>query len=474
MKPSFNAEDFFALSPLAWLLIAAMIILLLESLSSKIARKSAFIISLGSQIGSLVLIFFIPPTHHPLLKSWLTFDPLSDIFSVLFLSIGIAACFLAHSFFKRFEAAQGEFYFLLLSAVFGLVLIGQAADLLIIFLGIETLSIALYVLCGFTKEWKIASEASMKYFVMGAIAAGFLVYGIALIYGAVGSTSLDALLEGYSKSNQPALFLGGIAFITAGLAFKAALFPFHIWAPDVYGGSATPVTAFLAVGSKAGAFAALVRIFLVALPEFEFVWSVSAGAIVFLSLYYANFVAFRQNYLRPFFAYSGISQAGFMFIALSVGTKEAIASLLFYLVVYSLATVGSFAYLTFFEESYEGVTLQGLKGLIYKRPLSASLFSVCLVTLAGVPPTAGFFAKFYILKLAFEQGYYALVAVALIAAILSVAYYFRIIASMLEGPDEAKEAPKGYWPEALVGAICFAGIIFVSCFPAPVSYILTP
>lgn len=462
--------DIAAISPLLIVLCGALLMLLLEAFAENAAKKLAFPFTLGILATAMVAAAYAPVSDSQLLTPWLRFDPLARLFTIFFLAIGFGSTLLASSFFQTFKATHGEYFFLLFSSIFGLILIGEAADFLTIFLGLETLSIALYVLCGYMKQWQISQEASMKYFLMGALSAAFLLYGIALIYGAVGTTRLDALLEGYrglSFYSNKVLFLSGISLVTLGLAFKAAIVPFHVWAPDVYDGAPTPVAAFMAVGTKVGAFAAFVGVFLVALPDFNPLWNQGIGLLAFPTLIYANYVAIRQTQLRRFFAYSGISHAGFLLIPLAAGTPDALSALVFYLVVYAFATLGCFAVLAFLDQRSEGVVLRDLHGLFSRSPLLAGVLILCLLTLTGIPPTVGFFAKFYIFKVAFQAGYYSLVIVGLLTTILSAFYYLRIVAVMFsESPLEALFIRRS-WPAAVVGLISCAAIILLSCYPAP-------
>lgn len=470
MIPTLSSADYGALSPLLILLVGALLVLLLETFFEKASKKLSLPLTIITLLLALFTTFNAPASDNSILIRWLRFDDLSTFFTCLFLGIGLFAALLSHPFFDQFEATPGEYYFLLLSSVVGLILIGMSADFLTLFLGLETLSISLYVLCGYMKKWELSHESAMKYFLMGALGAAFLLYGIALIYGAVGTTAFDPLLSAYNKIDNETLdvmFLGGIALVTVGFAFKAAIVPFHVWAPDVYDGAPTPVTAFMAVGTKAGAFAAFAVVFFIALPQFNDLWNEGISLLAYPTLIYANFMACRQLQLRRFFAYSGISHAGFMLIPLAVGTPDALSALLFYLVIYALATLGSFAVLAYLDTRSHGVMLHDLNGLFKRAPLLASLFSLCLLTLAGIPPTAGFFAKFYIFKLAFQAGYYPLVIVALLTTILSAYYYLRIVAAMLsEAPVEINPL-KQYWPAALVGTISFALIVLFSFYPAP-------
>lgn len=467
--------DFAAISPLMIVLIAALLVLLLESFTDKAAKMYSFYLTLFSFVTALAAALYAPPSTNELLIPWLRFDSLTQFFTVFFLTIGIGSTLLASSFFQRFDATRGEYYFLMLSAVFGLILIGSSADFLTLFLGIETLSISLYVLCAYMKKWTFSQEAAMKYFFMGSLGAAFLLYGIALIYGAVGTTRFDALLDAYR--NLPAtpervLFLSGISLVTLGLAFEAAIVPFHVWAPDVYDGASTPVTAFMAVGTKVGAFAAFARIFLVYLPGFDPIWNEGISLLAYPTLIYANIVALRQLQLRRFFAYSGISNAGFLLIPLAAGTPDALTALLFFLVVYATATLGSFAVLAFLDNSEEGVMLKDLHGLFRRSPFLAGVLTLCLLTLAGIPPTVGFFAKFYLFKVAFEAGYYGLVIVGLLTTILSAYYYLRIVSVMLTEAPAENETPTRTWPAGVVGLVSFIAIFILSCYPQPLLELL--
>ena len=320
MNLTLELTDFAALSPLLILLGGALIILLWESFFSESASKYIFSFTVAVLLVALYAAFVAPESSNPLLTPWLKFDIYARFFSIFFIIIGLASAFLASSFFTRFLASQGEYYFFLLSCLFGLILIGASADFLTLFLGLETLSISLYILCGYMKHWDISRESSLKYFLMGALSAAILLYGIALIYGAIGTTNFGQLLSGYkaiSTTQNQVLFLAGTALVTLGFAFKAAIVPFHVWAPDVYDGATTPVTAFMAVGTKVGAFAAFTRVFLLALPQFNMLWNESIALLAYPTLIYANFVALRQVQLRRFFAYSGISHAGFMLLPLA-------------------------------------------------------------------------------------------------------------------------------------------------------------
>lgn len=467
MIRSFGLNEVYTLLPLLTLLTGAVAELIIETFFPKRALKFSFSIALFTLFLTGGAFYFQPSSTNPFLSDWLSFDSLERFFSYFFLLIGFFSLLLSPSFLSKFGVTQGEFYFFLLSSLFGLFLIGSAADFLTLFLGIETLSIALYILCGYKKSWEVSSESSMKYFFIGAIGAAFLLYGIALIYGSLGTTRFDQLMNGYqslSSDSSKFLFMGGVAFITAGLAFKAAIAPFHFWTPDVYSASPTPVTAFMAVGTKAGAFIALAKLFLVILPNFNLVWNEGVALLAYPTLIYANFLALKQTQFRRFFAYSGISHAGFLLFPLIASTPDALTALLFYLVIYSLATFGAFSVLSLLDQKKEGVMFQDVEGLFKEHPLLAGCFTLFLLTLSGLPPLVGFLGKFYLFKTIFEAKYYVLVILGLLTAILSATYYLKIVSLMISNVHKKTEIYFS-WPIVTVLTLCLGSICYLSIFP---------
>lgn len=470
-----TAQDYASLSPFLVLVGTSLLLLLAESFLSRGAKIVTPILTTVGFLIALICTLKAPEISHPLLTPWVNTDATSRLFTLLFLGIGIGSVALSSPFFKMTETSRGEYYFLLTAAVFGLLLIGSSADFLTLFIGIETLSLALYVLCGYLKKWELSQESALKYFLLGALSSAFLLFGIALVYGAVGTTGFENLLANFKTLEQQKLllFLSGVALITLGFAFKAAIVPFHIWAPDVYEGAPTPVTAFMAVGTKAGAFAAFVRVFIEALPQFDPKWQQLIVILAITTLIYANWVALKQTQLRRFFAYSGISHAGFLLIGVAAGTSEATQALLFYLVIYALATFGAFAVMALCEKRREGLWLKDLTGLFRQSPILAGVMALSLLTLAGIPPTAGFFAKFYLFKVAFSQGLYGVVLVGLVTAIVAAFYYTRIIAMMfMEPAKEEGETIQPVWPTATLAFACFALMLWLSIYPAPIFAVL--
>lgn len=468
---SFN--DYGTLSPWLILLAGSLLILLKESFNDGKRCHAAVGWGALATIGlAAAALFAAPASNHPLIASWLYLDHAARTFGLLLLFIGFACALLAMAFFARQakSSASGEYYFLLLSCLFGLLLIGAAADLLMVFIGLETLSIALYVLCSYMKRWQLSSEGAIKYFLMGALATSLWLYGAALLYGATGTTQLRGLLDAYHRlpaADEQWLFLAGIALITLGLGFKAAIVPFHMWAPDVYASAPTPVTAFMAVGTKVGAFAALSRIFLQALPSFYLPWSAGIAYLAIPTLVYANFVALRQGQLRRFFAYSGISHAGFLLLPLAASVEMSMSALLFYLAVYAIATLGAFSVLTALDHGEEGPRAIDIKGLFYRAPFLGSVLATSLLTLAGMPPTVGFLAKFYLFKVAFEAGHILVVLIALATTVIAAIYYLRFVALIFaDNPHGSEDKIRILWPAMIVAIFSLFAMIVYSCFPS--------
>lgn len=447
--------DYLALAPLLTLFITALLLLVYDG-----KKYAATITLLGLATG---LSFSLQPTAstNAALTPWLVFDGLASFFTTLFLAIGIVMVGLTSGFFKQFSAPRTEFYFFLLASLFGLILIASANDFLTIFIGLETLSIALYVLCCYMKTWPKSHEASFKYFLLSSISTSLLLFGIALIYGATGSTKLSLPAHHIDST----LFLAGLGLVTVSLLFKIAAFPFHVWAPDVYAGASTPVTAFMAVGTKAGAFSALIRIALFAYSPLDPIWHNVVALLAVPTLIFANFVALKQVEMRRFFAYSGISHAGFLLIPLAASGPEAASSMLFYIVVYTVATLVAFSSISSIDTNPDGVTLADLKGLFMRAPFRATSLTLSLLTLGGIPPLVGFFAKFYVLKVAFAQGYYTLVIVGLLTTILAAFYYLRIVTTLFQKDEAEKPLPAKSYAALATTLVLTLTLIIASCYP---------
>lgn len=376
----------------------------------------------------------------------------------------------------------GEYYGLMMLSTVGMMFVSGGRDLLVMFLGIETLSIALYVLVGFARRRLMSNEAALKYFLLGAFASGFLLYGIALVYYAVGSTAFPQIAQvvsgGPTRSPQisPTILYLGLALLIIGLSFKAALVPFHQWTPDVYEGAPTPVTAFMAVGAKAAAFAALLRVLPGAFGAVSALWHPILLAIAVLTMSVGNIVAIAQDSLKRMLAYSSVAHAGYLLMGVLAAAsanrqippqpdaaQNATAGVMFYLVAYALMNMGAFAILVYLENARTdnvvasevartgtdstvggedaNIRVDELNGLAWREPLAAAAMTVFLLSLAGIPPTAGFFGKLYIFREAMGQGLLGLVLVGVLNTVISVYYYLRPVVAMYSQQPGAADAP---------------------------------
>ena len=314
-------------------------------------------------------------------------------------------------------------------------------DLITIFLGLELMSLALYVMVGFRRSRLDSNEAALKYFLLGAFASGFLLYGIALLYGATGTTNLARMTEFLAASplsGNPLLVVGGLLLLT-GFAFKVAAVPFHMWTPDAYEGAPTSVTGFMAAGAKAAGFAALLRVVLHALGGANGGWSSLLSAVAMLTMTVGNVTALLQNNLKRMLAYSSIAHAGYLLIAVVTGGSDGASAALFYLAVYAVMNLGAFGVLTLLgRQQEERVTLGDLAGLGFRQPLLGLAMTFFMLSLGGIPPTAGFMAKVYLFGVAVKAGYVPLVIVGVLNSVVSVFYYLRVTVAMYmeEPPGE--------------------------------------
>jgi len=372
--------------------------------------------------------------------------------NLILLTAATVAVLLALTYLENRKLNLGEYYALVLFSTSGAMLMSVANDLIVLFVAIEILSVALYVLSGFARTDQRSEEAALKYFLLGAFAAGFLLYGIALIYGGSagavmgggGTTNLATLAKFYGGGVTPnAMAIAGIALMLVGLAFKAALVPFHMWTPDVYEGAPTSVTAYMAAAAKIGAFAAILRVF-IAFEGISSYWLIAIQILAILTMFGGNILAVAQTNVKRMLAYSSIAHAGYLLVAVSAATgisptdprhleiqNAATSAMVFYLLAYALMTMGGFAVLIYLSRSGKDYqTLEDLKGLVHKDSSSAYLMLICLLSLAGIPGTMGFIGKWYIFYAAVQSGQTWLGLTLAAASIISIYYYLRVIGTM--------------------------------------------
>jgi NADH-quinone oxidoreductase subunit N len=404
-------------------------------------------------------------------------DGFASFLNVLFLASGLLAIAVAYDYLKRMGIERGEYYVLILFSISGMLLMAQAADLIVIFLALELLSIPLYVLAAFARPRLDSEEAGLKYFLLGAFATGFVVYGIALVFGAAGTTSLVGILNTTALSGTTGpvaslpLLLIGAALILVGFSFKVAAVPFHMWTPDVYQGAPTPVTAFMAVGAKAAGFAALLRVFITAFPALDVDLVPVLWALAALTMLVGNLVAIAQTNIKRLLAYSSIAHAGYILMAfVPYGNPQvmpdAVASALFYLVAYALTSFGAWSVVIALEKAEaQGLEIADYAGLGRKRPALAAAMTVFMLSLTGIPPTLGLVGKFYLFRTVIEGGFIGLALIGVLTSLISAYYYLRVVVVMYmrEGDPQVSGEP---WLDLTTLAAAVATVL-LSFIPMP-------
>lgn len=376
-------------------------------------------------------------------------DGFASFLQALFLGSGLLGLAVAYGYLKRMNLERGEFYALLLFSICGMLLMAQAVDLIVIFLALELLSIPLYVLAAFARPRLESEEAGLKYFLLGSFAAGFVVYGITLVFGATGSTALSEILAVASLGESNLVLTIGAALILVGFGFKVAAVPFHMWTPDVYQGAPTPVTAFMAVGAKAAGFAALMRIFIMALPSLAVDLEAVLWGLAALTMFIGNIIAIAQTNIKRMLAYSSIAHAGYILMALVAFGKpdvasDSVASGLFYLVAYALTSFGAWAVVMSIEKlDGKGLEITDFAGLGRRKPLLAAAMTVFMLSFTGMPPTLGLVGKFFLFRTTIAGGYYWLAVIGVLTSLISAYYYLRVIVFMYmrEGDSEITGDP---------------------------------
>ena len=400
-------------------------------------------------------------------------DSFSLFFNIIFLVSTILVTLISMSYLGRDNRKQGPYYLLILLATLGMMLMAAGNELIIVFLGLELMSLSLYVLASYFRESPASSEAGMKYLLLGAFASAFFLYGIALIYGGAGTTSVPAIAEAITAENKSPLLLAGMFLLVVGFGFKVAIVPFHQWAPDVYEGAPTTIAAFISAGPKAAGFAAFLRIFMEALPNLQVEWSGVLILLAMLTMTVGNVIAIAQTNIKRMLAYSSIAHAGYVLIGLAAANNDGISSAMLYLLVYCVMNIGAFgAVILARTEDGESVMISDYAGLGTRKPLLAVFMTVMLLSLAGFPPTAGFVGKFYIFKAAVGAGHIWLVIIGAINTAISAFYYLRVIVTMcMREPEEELEI-RPYASTLVVGLIlAVIGVLLIGILP---SLMLTP
>jgi len=466
-----TANDLLSILPFL-VVTASGIALLLIDLGLKAEQKS---IAAWIAIGALVLAGLAalsqidrPPVEA--LYGMVRADGYAFFLDILLAAIGTLVVLLAIRYNQAREIGRGEFYVLLLFSVGGMMLMGRALSLLTLFVAVELLSIPLYVLCGIARPRLESEESAMKYFLMGAFASGFLVYGIALIYGATGTISLADLQDKLSAAAyDPAMLFAGAALVLAGLGFKVAAVPFHMWTPDVYEGAPTAVTAFMATATKVAGFAGMLRVFLFGFEPLLPTWQPVVAALAALTMVVGNVAALAQSNVKRMLAYSSIAHAGYLLVGVAAGSDAGAGSVLFYLAVYAFITLAAFAVLIAIGSGREeDHTFDAYAGLGRRRPVLGIIMAIALFSLIGIPPSAGFMGKYLLFSSAIAAGLTWLAVFGVLTSVVSAYFYLRLVVTMfMREPDRADLPLVASAPRSLAAAISVAAVFVFGLLPAP-------
>ncbi len=453
--------DLYSILPVLVLVVWALLLVLADLWFAKHAQVWTPIVAVVGLLLSLGASFYLSGQSLNGFGGLVLADAFSRFLQPLFAITGILAIGLAYDYLKRLGINRGEYYTLILFSISGMMLMASAGDLIMVFLSLELLSIPLYIMASMARPRLESEEAGLKYFLLGTFASGFLLFGIALVYGATGSTNLGAIFHTVSIGwHDPTLLIIGSVLILVALGFKVAAVPFQSWTPDVYQGAPSPVSAFMSVGVKAAGFAALLRVFLQIFPQLGDTLTPVFWVIAALTMIVGNVVAIAQSNLKRMLAYSSIAHAGYLLMAFvpfanANASQNSIAAALFYLLAYGLASLGAWAVLIGLEgEKYSGSTLDDLAGLSKTAPLSAALMTVFMLSFTGIPLTLGFWGKFYLFRTAIEGGFTGLAVIGLLTSLASAYYYLRVVVKMYFA-DGAPAFRKNYWTSVVA---IFAGL----------------
>ncbi len=474
-----------AIVPLAFPAVGAMVVLMAEVFLSK--RKSdAWIGSALAlvSVGFLALSFVVAAQHF-VTGAQIAFDPASPMlridryssFAIALVALAsILSCWLSVSYLAELRINHGEYYALVLLATTGMMLMVAAVDLITVFLGLELMSIPIYVLAGFSRRELRSNESALKYFLIGSFASAVLLYGMALVYGTTGHTDFAAVRAVFDATNPLALI--GLGFLIVGFGFKVSAVPFHAWTPDVYEGAPTSVTAFMSVGVKATAFFALLRLLVGAIGPAAVEPSVTSlfWGLAAITMIVGNVMAVIQDNVKRMLAYSSIAHAGYLLIGFATATSEAYTAVLYYLLVYMFMNLGAFAVIvTLAHGGRDRERFGDFAGLARARPGLASLMTLFMVSLAGIPPTAGFTAKFVLFGAAVKAGNVSLTILAVMTSLVSVYYYLRLPVVMWMREPEGETPRAGISTgELVVLAACALAVLFLGIFPTDAPGLLAP
>ena len=465
------SSQFDAIIPILCVALAGLVVLLAEAFrgrDEKMPIGGLAIIGLIGAGAASILLWNRNATSFGVV----TADNFSLFVNLVLVAVGILTVIFSSQTIDRDRLPAGEYYAVMLFGIVGMMLMGQATDLLVIFLALETMSIAVYVLTGIRREQQQSTEGAFKYFLLGAFASAFFLYGVAFLYGVTGSTSLDRIgtvIAAQSMSGNPMILLG-VGMLIVGFAFKVAAVPFHMWSPDAYEGAPAVVTGFMSTGVKAAAVAAFVRVFLSALDPMIADWAPVLWVMAAATMILGTVVGVAQTSLKRMLAYSSIAHGGYMLAGLVAGNDVGKAAILFYLAAYAVTNLGAFGVIALLgTRERANDDLRDYAGLFHSHPALATLMTFFLLSLGGFPPTAGFIAKWYVFSAAIGSGYYGLALIGVLSSVVSVFFYLRIVVMMYMTERDARPVPPPITNVAYAGLILsLIGVLYLGVLPSAI------
>jgi NADH-quinone oxidoreductase subunit N len=466
MPPGISFIDFYYILPEIVLTGGALLVLVADVLLPKQSRGSlawVALLALGATLASLVPF---ASTRVEVAQGLMAVDQFAIFFKVVFLVAAGITVLMSVKYLKLEGASPGEYYFLVLCATLGMMVMAGGIDLITIFIGLETMAVSFYILAGFIKPNQRSNEAAVKYFLLGAFSLGILLYGMSLMYGLSGTTNLRVMAAAFvGQERDPRLVLA-VILVVAGVGFKIAAVPFHMWAPDVYEGAPTPITAFLSVGSKAASFAMLIRIFYEGLPSMNADWRLLFQVLAIVTMTVGNIAAVTQSNIKRMLAYSSIAHAGYLLIGVAVGTSRGVTAMLVYLFVYAFMQLGAFGVLLLLHrKDVAGDELKDFSGLYLRSPFAAFAMLLFMLSLGGIPPTAGFMGKFWLFSAAIDAHYYWLAVIGVLNSAISLYYYLRIVVFMYLKADTSGSQPTTSPALAMALGVAVVATVVLGVYP---------
>ncbi|PYM06489.1 MAG: NADH-quinone oxidoreductase subunit N [Candidatus Rokuibacteriota bacterium] len=462
----FPAVSLRAILPAIVILTTAALVLLLDLLPPRERKGHLAVVSLAGVVAALLATTWLWGGESRAFRGMVVLDGYALFLDLVICYAAGLVVLLSMDYLRERGLESGEYYALVLLATVGMMLMASAGDLIVVFLSLELMSLSLYVLAGYFRARLASGEAAMKYFLLGAFATSFFLYGIALVYGSTGTTNLDRIAASASRDS---LMMVGVALLLVGFGFKISAVPFHMWAPDVYVGAPTSVTALIATGSKAAAFAALIRVLVTSLRSTQPDWTVLLWGLAAATMTVGNVVAIAQSNLKRMLAYSSVAHVGYMLIGLVAGGVFGTGAVLFYLLVYTFTTAGAFGVVLLLEHAGgEGVSLADYAGRARRHPILALVLSLFLLSLIGIPPFGGFVGKFYLFGAAVRSGYIGLAVIGALNTAVASYYYLRLIVYMyMREPEGVEAVSTPSFAGGLALAVALVGIVVLGVVPTP-------